>query len=66
MSYYDDELDGLEELIPMRHVDSINGLTIKHKWDIEDFLICTEGPDVFDPYAEEVSWDDFGYEPWKD
>ena len=42
------------------------GATIKHKHGIEDFLIVTEGRDVFDPYAEEPNWDDYGYEPWKD
>lgn len=37
------------------------GLTIKHKWGTEDFLLATEGPDVFDPYAE-----DDCYDWWKD
>ena len=35
------------------------GLTIKHKWGTEAFLLATEGPDVFDPYDPE----DYGDRP---
>ena len=41
-------------------------LKIKHKWNDEDFLLSTEGPDVFDRYAARDYDEGDGYDFWKD